>query len=153
MRVWRAGMSEADTVAGLLVEFRDHMQHDSPPQESFVASVERLIERDDTEFWLASGDEQAPAGAVCQLRFRHSVWTGSDDCWLEDLFARESERGHGLGRALVRAAMDRARERGCARIELDTEEANRPAVALYESLGFSNGSKGDSRGLFFGARL
>jgi GNAT superfamily N-acetyltransferase len=153
MRVWRAGMSEADTVAGLLVEFRDHMQHGSPPRESFVASVERLIERDDTEFWLASGDQHAPAAGVCQLRFRHSVWTGADDCWLEDLFVRESERGHGLGRALVRAAMDRARERGCARIELDTEEANRPAVGLYESLGFSNASKGDSRGLFFGARL
>jgi GNAT superfamily N-acetyltransferase len=146
-------MSEAGTVAGLLVEFRDHMHHDAPPRESFVASVQRLIDRDDAEYWLAASDEDGPAGGVCQLRFRHSVWTGSDDCWLEDLFVRANERGRGLGRALVQAAMDRGRERGCARIELDTEEGNRPAVALYESLGFSNTSKSDSRGLFFGARL
>jgi ribosomal protein S18 acetylase RimI-like enzyme len=152
MRVWRADMSEAATVAQLLVAFRDHMDHDSPPESEFLESVEKLIGRDDTEYWLAAADG-APAAGVCQLRFRHSVWTSSQDCWLEDLFVRESARGLGLGRGLVTAAMDRARERGCARIELDTEEGNRAAVSLYESLGFSNTSKSESRGLFFGARL
>lgn len=140
-------------MAQLLVAFRDHMNHDAPPDSEFAKSVEKLIGRDDTEYWLAAADEGAPAGGVCQLRFRHSVWTSSEDCWLEDLFVRDSERGRGLGRALVLVAMDRARARGCARIELDTEEDNRAAIALYESLGFSNGSKSDSRGLFFGARL
>ncbi len=153
MRVWRADMSEAGTVAQLLVAFRDHMDHDSPPDSEFRESVEQLIGREDTEYWLASDGDASPAAGVCQLRFRHSVWTSSEDCWLEDLFVRDSARGLGLGRALVQAAMNRARERGCARIELDTEEANRPAVALYESLGFSSTSKSDSRGLFFGARL
>jgi GNAT superfamily N-acetyltransferase len=153
MRVWRADTSEADTVAQLLVAFRDHMDHDSPPEGEFLESVEKLIGREDTEYWLAAADDATPAAGVCQLRFRHSVWTSSQDCWLEDLFVRDSARGLGLGRALVQAAMDRARERGCARIELDTEEGNRAAVSLYESLGFSNASKSESRGLFFGARL
>jgi hypothetical protein len=146
-------MSEAGAVAQLLVAFRDHMNHDAPPESEFAESVKKLIGRDDTEYWLAAADDGAAAGGVCQLRFRHSVWTSSEDCWLEDLFVRDCERGRGLGRALVLAAMDRARERGCARIELDTEEDNRPAVALYESLGFSNTSKSDSRGLLLGARL
>jgi GNAT superfamily N-acetyltransferase len=146
-------MSEAGTVAALLVAFRDHMDHDGPPEGEFLESVEKLIGRDDTEYWLAGADDDGPAVGVCQLRFRHSVWTSSEDCWLEDLFVRRSARGLGLGKALVLRAMDRARERGCARIELDTEQGNLAAVALYESLGFSNTSKGESRGLFFGARL
>ena len=50
---------------------------------------------------------------------------------------RESARGAGLGRALVEAALERARERGCGRIQLDTNEGNIGARALYESLGFS----------------
>jgi ribosomal protein S18 acetylase RimI-like enzyme len=37
----------------------------------------------------------------------------------------------------VRAAIGRARERGCRRIELDVNEANPAALALYEDLGFS----------------
>jgi ribosomal protein S18 acetylase RimI-like enzyme len=37
----------------------------------------------------------------------------------------------------VRAAIERARERGAKRIELDVNEQNKPAAALYEKLGFS----------------
>jgi GNAT superfamily N-acetyltransferase len=71
------------------------------------------------------------------MRFRHSVWTGSDDAWLEDVYVADAARGTGLGRALVEYAMERARERGCGRIQLDVNEANEPAKTLYESLGFS----------------
>jgi ribosomal protein S18 acetylase RimI-like enzyme len=40
----------------------------------------------------------------------------------------------------VEASFDRARERGCARIELDANEANAAAVELYRSLGFESWS-------------
>jgi ribosomal protein S18 acetylase RimI-like enzyme len=151
--VWRAGAGEADVVAGLLVQFRDHLGHDWPQAESFRSSVGQLIERPDTEFWLAApGAGDAPAG-VCQLRFRHSVWTAADDCWLEDLFVSQDARRRGLATALVRQALVRARERGCQRVELDTTEDNGAAIRLYESLGFSARSKGASRSLFLGVRL
>jgi len=153
MRIWRASTGEVSTVAGLLVEFRDHMGYASPLRDSVTSSVALLVEREDTEFWLAGAGEGSPAAAVCQLRFRHSVWTGAEDCWLEDLFVSDGARRHGVARALVERVMARARERGCLRIELDTNEDNHAAIALYEGLGFSGESKGGSRGLFFGARL
>ncbi len=65
---------------------------------------------------------------------------------------RESARGTGLGRALVTAALERARERGCRRVELDTSEGNTPALALYHSLGFDEGPEGD-RSLFLRHRF
>ena len=112
-----------------------------------------LVERPDTEFWLASRDDEALPVGVCQLRFRHSVWTAAEDCWLEDLFVRGEARRRGVARALVHRAVARARERGCRRIELDTNEDNHPAIVLYESVGFSATSKGRSRSLYLGARL
>ena len=79
------------------------------------------------------------------------------DCWLEDLYVEEPARGRGLGRALVEAACERARTRGARRIELDTNESNQAAIALYESCGFSAASKehgaANGRDLFFGRRL
>ena len=45
-----------------------------------------------------------------------------------------------MGRALMEAAFERARERGCRRMELDVNEANPAALALYDSLGFSSWS-------------
>ena len=50
-------------------------------------------------------------------------------------------RGSGIGRALVEAALRRARERGCTRIVLDANEANAPALALYGSVGFGSWSE------------
>ncbi len=140
-------------MAGLLVEFRDHLGHSRPSAASFLESVRTLIGAADTEFWLAAADEESEPAAVCQVRFRHSVWTAAEDCWLEDLFVRDSARGHGLGRALVQRVLERAAERGCRRVELDTTEDNRTAIGLYESVGFSASSKGNSRSLFLGASV
>jgi ribosomal protein S18 acetylase RimI-like enzyme len=151
--VWLADSGEAATVAGLLVEFRDHYGRSSPSEDSFLASVQQLIGRTDTEFWLAAADDHAPATGICQLRFRHSVWTAAEDCWLEDLYVAPEARRLGLGRALVQRTLDRARERGCHRVELDTNEDNSDAIGLYRSLGFSDTAKGASRSLFFVARV
>jgi GNAT superfamily N-acetyltransferase len=148
-RAWRAETHEAEIVGGLLVEFRDHMGKDWPSENAILAAVERLIETTDTEYLLAAPDEDSPPAGVAQLRFRPSVWTAAPDCWLEDLFVSAATRRGGVGEALVELAIERARQRGCRRIELDTNEDNAPALALYHRLGFSEFSKG-SRSIFLG---
>ncbi|HWC86242.1 MAG TPA: GNAT family N-acetyltransferase [Solirubrobacteraceae bacterium] len=151
--MWLARRAEAETVAELLVGFRDDLGYTWPPAASFLASVLILIERPDTEYLLAAAGEDAHAAGVCQLRFRHSVWTATEDCWLEDLFVAPEARRQGLARALVERSLARARERGCRRVELDTDEDNRAALALYESVGFSARNKGGSRSLLLGVPL
>lgn len=153
--VWLGGPGEAEIIARLLVEFRDEIGRDWPSANAFLAGVERLVDERDTEYLLGAPDEDAAPGGVCQLRFRHSLWTASQDCWLEDLYVRPAARGRGIGEALVQAAAGRARERGCRRIELDTSEANEPALRLYERCGFSTSSKSEppARGLLLGRAL
>jgi GNAT superfamily N-acetyltransferase len=151
-RTWLAAPDEAGAVARLLVEFRDWYGVASPPEDSFLASVRRLIDEPGTEFLLGAPSEGAPPAGVCQLRFRHSVWTAAEDCWLEDLFVREQARRSGLGKVLLDAALDRARARGCRRVELDTSERNEAALRLYHGAGFSEHSKSEppARDLFLG---
>lgn len=144
-------------MATLLIEFRDWAGSKSPCDASFRGSVARLLQDPSTVFLLAARGAGSPAAGVCQLRYRHSVWTGVEDCWLEDLYVRSDLRCAGLARELVGAACEHARARGCARIELDVNDENRAAVSLYESLGFSAHSKrmgsDASRDLFMGLRL
>ena len=124
-------------MAALLAEFRDWWKRSLPTDEAMEGGVRRLIQDPETELLLgAPADGVAPQG-VAQLRFRYSVWTDSEECQFVDLSVREEARRGGLGRALLEASITRARQRGCLRMSNDANEANPPAVALYESLGFS----------------
>ncbi len=127
---------DAADVARLMIGFRDWWDRHEPDDGVFERGARRLLVDPNTDFLLA-GD---PPAGVCQLRYRYSIWTETDDCWLEDIFVEEAARGSGVGRALMEAAFERARERGCARMELDVNEANPAAVGLYESLGFEGWS-------------
>jgi ribosomal protein S18 acetylase RimI-like enzyme len=133
---------EAETVAGLLVEFRDWYYRDWPPDSAWLAGVERLMEDPDTEFLLGSTDEDAPPTGVAQLRYRYGLWLDAEDCWLEDVFVSEPARGTGLGKALTEGAVERARERGCRRIELDVGRENEAAQRLYRRVGFEDKGAG-----------
>ena len=147
MRIWRAEPAEAATVADLIAEFGEWWGNAATGREETRGSVERIMAGGDGEYLLGAADDGA-AAAVCQLRFRWSVWKSAEDCWLEDLYVREEGRRAGLGRALVEAALERARERGCRRIELDVNEDNAPARALYEACGFLSEPKPPGRTLF-----
>jgi GNAT superfamily N-acetyltransferase len=152
-RVWLAGEDDADAVSSLIAAFRDWWGKDQPSLERIRTTVRALLEDGATEFLLAAPDEDDEAAGVCQLRYRLSVWTGADDCWLEDLYVEDRARGDGLGRALVTAALERAKRRGCRRVELDVNERNTEALAFYERLGFTTEPKPPGRTLFLSRRL
>ncbi|MGH2980371.1 MAG: GNAT family N-acetyltransferase [Solirubrobacterales bacterium] len=54
---------------------------------------------------------------------------------LHDLFVWPEHRGHGIGRALIDACLERARDRGAAGLTWDTAPDNARAQALYDSTG------------------
>jgi ribosomal protein S18 acetylase RimI-like enzyme len=120
-----------------MAAFRDHLRLSTPSDDEMRHGVERLLRDAETEFLLAAAEDGAPPAGVAQLRFRYGVWRAGGDCLLEDLYVEESARGAGLGHALVWATLDRARARGCRRVELDVNESNEAAQRLYGSFGFS----------------
>jgi ribosomal protein S18 acetylase RimI-like enzyme len=119
-------------VAALVGEFRDFWGRTEPTAEQIEQGVTRLHTHPDAEFLLAP-----PSRGFALIRFRYVVWTHSEECELEDLYVRDSERRSGLGRMLTGAAIERARERGCVRMNISANDANGPAIALYRALGFS----------------
>ena len=152
-RIWLAREQDVDAVTSLIAEFRDWWGKDRPSYEEIREPVAALVNDSATDYLLGAPDGGDSAAGVCQLRYRLSVWTGVDDCWLEDLYVTDAARGAGLGRALVAAALERARERGCKRVELDVNESNAGAIAFYESLGFTTEPKPPGRTLFVSRRL
>lgn len=55
---------------------------------------------------------------------------------LYDLYVDHSHRGKGIGRLLMNAARDFAKDNGFKRLELSTAKDNHIGQSLYESLGY-----------------
>jgi GNAT superfamily N-acetyltransferase len=55
--------------------------------------------------------------------------------YLEDLYVRQSHRGRGHGRQLLKHLARLAVERGCGRFEWSVLDWNAPAIAFYASMG------------------
>ena len=152
--VRRATPDDLDDVARLMAAFRDWFGKDEPDDRAMHSIAERLLQDDDTEYLLAfDDDDHGSAIGICQLRYRLSIWTGVDDCWLEDLFVSDAARGGGHGRALVAAALDAARARGCKRVELDVNVENERALRLYTGMGFTTEPKPPGQTLYIACRL
>lgn len=56
---------------------------------------------------------------------------------IHDVIVTETERGLGIGRLLMEAAEELARELGCCKLTLEVLEGNTKAQAAYKSLGYA----------------
>ncbi len=76
-------------------------------------------------------------GAGCVAITRRVLTDGTDAVEMKRLWVEPRFRGHGLGRGLVRSAIDWARAHACSAVVLDTvDEAMPEAAELYRSFGF-----------------
>lgn len=61
------------------------------------------------------------------------------NCYLQDLFTIPEMRGRGVGRALIEAVYQTAREAGAGRVYWQTHESNTEARKLYDNLADNSG--------------
>jgi GNAT superfamily N-acetyltransferase len=72
-------------------------------------------------------------GHACLYWHKNSL-LAAETVLLYDLFVVPEARGKGVGRALIEASADVARERGAAQLEWSTAPDNHTAQRLYDSL-------------------
>lgn len=130
----RAGAGDAANVARLLHDFNSEYDEPTP---SVPALTERLGELlgDNEITVLLAGD---PPTGFALFRLRPSLWAKAADAYLEELYVIPAQRRKGIGRALLEASIEAARDAGANHFELTTGETDTEARALYESRGFTN---------------
>lgn len=111
---------------------REAPEDRAPYEESFAA-----IAGDPCQL-LVVGERDGHIVATMQLTFipglsRRGTWRAQ----IEGVRVASSARGLGLGEKLIRWAIERARERGCALVQLTSDARRQDAHRFYERLGFT----------------
>jgi ribosomal protein S18 acetylase RimI-like enzyme len=134
IQVRRATGDDAAAIARLLHDFNLEFEEPTPGVETLAERARHLLERGEITALLA-GD--GPDG-LAVMRFRPALWSEGLETYLQELYVVPALRGGGIGRALLEASIEFAREKGADGIDLNTGETDTAARALYESMGFTN---------------
>jgi GNAT superfamily N-acetyltransferase len=94
---------------------------------------QRFHDPDEPMFLLGAYVNGKLLGIVHYL-FHRSSWTVGNYCYLQDLFVAEDARGLGLGRSLIAAVYEKAREAGASRVYWLTHQDNATARRLYDQV-------------------
>jgi putative acetyltransferase len=118
-------------VFALLEEHLRNMHQLSPPESVHALDVSQL-QRPEATFWSVRADDGTllGVGALQELSPDHGE--------VKSMRTPRSARRKGAGRAVLAHIVEVARQRGYARLSLETGsmEAFKPAWRLYESFGF-----------------
>ena len=107
-----------------------------PPDEKLLAMSRALLANPDLEgVQFVARDDGGRA-----IGFATIFWTWSTNAaarlgTMNDLFVSADARGSGAAEALIRACVERCRERGAVRLEWQTALDNHRAQAVYDRVG------------------
>ena len=132
-----ATADDARAVGQLLDRFNREYDEPTPGPRALADRIAQLLSQDTLVLLAGTGPD-----GLAVLRLRPAIWSPGLECYLAELYVVPERRGRGLGRALMVAAMEAARQRGADHIDLGTSEDDNAARALYESLGFINRERG-----------
>jgi GNAT superfamily N-acetyltransferase len=137
VRVIQAASEHLEALAALFDGYRQFYEQE-PDLDGARGFLAERLERGESVLFLALLDQNGqefPAG-LAQLYPSFSS-TSMRRLWiLNDLFVAPEARKHGVGRALLQAAREHAERTQAKGLELMTARDNKPAQALYESMGW-----------------
>lgn len=150
MKIKIASSDDLNLLATLVIRFRNHFDRREPTDTAFTEGIKKLMAGGDAEFFLAVDDDDSPLGYVLQ-RYRFNMWANGIEAGVEDLFVDPEYRQGGTGKRLIEYSINRAIEKNCATICLDTNENNQASTRIYTQLGFNSTSArwNNGRQIFF----
>lgn len=119
---------------GGLPSWRDRDQLLAFTEDGIAAAIAAIGQPDHLTL-IATGDDGAPLGFLHAFGERSGL-TGEEQGYISMLAVAAEASGRGIGRALMEAAEDWARDRGYRLLTLETFGDNHPARAFYARLGY-----------------
>jgi ribosomal protein S18 acetylase RimI-like enzyme len=118
-------------VASAVQALVPQLSRSNPPPT--VEQVAEIVSSPATDLFLAHDDDGTVLGMATLAVFRIPTALRA---WIEDVVVDDAARGRGVATAITLAMIDRARELGCATVDLTSRPSRDAANRLYQKLGF-----------------
>lgn len=115
----------------------DAREEPGPPlPETYLLTFQRI--KADPDYHVLVGEMDGRiVGSVTVIVVPNLTYRARPWAEIENMVVDETERGHGYGAALVQEAVEIARDAGCYRISLTSNNRRTDAHAFYKRLGFA----------------
>ena len=134
-KTFRAAIGDVPLLASFFDAYRVFYGQSSDLKLAEKFLFDRLSTGESVILFCSQSSGSSPAGFTQLYPSFASVSAGR--IWiLNDLFVAPDFRRRGVGRVLIQAAHDHARETGALEVVLSTAHTNHAAQALYESIGY-----------------
>ncbi len=135
MEIRRAGAGDVPAIVAMLADDPLGARRERPGDPAYAEAFAE-VDADPRQLLVVAVEGDEVVGTL-QLTFIPGLSRlGATRALIEAVRVRSDRRGGGLGERLVRWAVDTARDRGAAMVQLTTDASRADARRFYERLGF-----------------
>ena len=134
VEVTAVGEDEFEGLLPLIAAYQGFYEVDEIDNERNRLFFRRFVAPSEDGRLLAARDEGGAILGYACLYWHFSSLAAQETVLMNDLFVPPEARGRGVGRTLIEASADVARERGAAWLEWATAPDNHTAQRLYDSM-------------------
>jgi GNAT superfamily N-acetyltransferase len=130
-----ARIEDLDTLYELVCDLAAFEGKDLETLPVTKANLERYGFGKTPYFYAELAENENGVVGYALYSYVYSGHQGTPFLYIDDLYVQPSERGHGIGSALLKQLACCAKEVGCCRMEWHVFDWNKQAISFYESLG------------------
>jgi GNAT superfamily N-acetyltransferase len=123
---------QLETLLPMIAAYQRFYEVEDIDEERNRAFFSRFLAPSEDGMLLGAWHSEKLAGYAC-LYWHFTSLVPAETVLMNDLYVTEANRGEGIGRALIEASTEIARERGAHHLEWATAPDNRTAQRLYDS--------------------
>jgi GNAT superfamily N-acetyltransferase len=134
----RAVPGDAEVLAALLSEMDGEQDASHRFSPTLATKIMETMERyPEFHAYLALDEHGVPVGTFSLMVFSSLSHGGSRQAMLDAVVVTHSQRGRGVGEAMLKQALNLAAASGCYKMSLSSNLKRADAHRFYERLGFS----------------
>jgi len=134
VRIEPVSTAQLETLLPMIAAYQRFYEVDDIDLERNRTFFSRFLAPSDDGMLLGAWRDEELVGYAC-LYWHFTSLVPAETVLLNDLHVAETQRGKGIGRALIEASAEIARKRGAHHLEWATQPDNKAAQRLYDKTG------------------